>query len=164
MALINKVFKGLIIVTQETELKRVNESLININNNIGQLGRELSENQTSTRGLWHSYAEINKKVGNLPEQIRKTIRDHEDDCYARERVKQKAIGSDSSTAIPKINTEQKSQLSIPKWAIYTAAFMGAALIGAGLFIGAVLFSNNTPAQVLQDLGTKAAKSQKIIKK
>ncbi len=138
------------------ELRGVKSSLSTVNNNMSQLGRELSANQQSTTGLWHAVKELGQKVDNLPGQMQTLIGDHADDCIARERARKRAIDGTSDTAIPKPQFTS-ANFMLPKWVLWVAVCVGASILGAGLVFGAVFFGDASAIEAINNINGRALK-------
>jgi hypothetical protein len=163
--------KAQMVKIDKDELEGVKDGLSELNRSMVQLGREITANQQSTTSLWHEVRKIDRKVEKLPGQMRMMLGDHEDDCLALQRIRKKALESSPPSNQPEspivyavqqpaVQAVSAPSFSVPKWAVYMAILLGAALIGAGWFIGSVVYGGQSPSGVLKDLGQEAAKNTK----
>ena len=136
-------------------IRNTNNRITELSSQLNMIGRELSANQQSTTGLWHEITQIKKNINALRESFFKILSDHEHDCLAFQKAKQRALADSSGVVVREdpsavFNLQQAvnpvrpandtsgegSNVKIPRVAIIVALILGALLVGGGIVIGA----------------------------
>lgn len=72
---------------------------------VGSLRERVASQEQSTKSLWHEVRglgdKIDRKFDSLPDAINGAVKDHADDCIAREKARKRATEKDSDPTIPR---------------------------------------------------------------
>lgn len=152
-------------------IKQANERISELSTQLIQIGRELSANQQSTRGLWHEIKGIEAKLGAVSKEFRGLVEQHERSCLANKKAIQRALSD--STPPPSSNDVDKRKktialggnIEVTKIMLFIVLAFCAMLIGSGIIIGAFWTGGSEKAvKTIQDIGVELNSKKDSAKK
>ena len=141
------------LATLGTKMDTMAATLVSVDKNVRDLSIAQAKTEQSVKSSWHDINTLKKTISEIPETFNKGIKEHAEECIARERARNKAITSDSDTKIvrpddsqivPLLAREPLSQSNfniskgLLKWMIIGFIILGAGFVGAGIVIGATV--------------------------